>query len=142
MILTNASLLFLQIIFYKNCIFTKKYFLHNYAYWELFLDYIDLLYHFGMLKMSTLCTFQCFFTKAHKISAIQTNVSVLFFRTGLILHTHTILVKRGLCSTKYIDEMLQNVLYFIKYNFFHFLQFTFSLMNALIYVDINQGIHS
>ena len=84
MILTNASLLFLQIIFYKNCIFTKKYFLHFYAYWEFFLDYIDLLYHFGMLKMSTLCTFQCFFTKAHQISVIQTNVSVLFFQTGLI----------------------------------------------------------
>ena len=83
MILTNASLLFLQIIFYKNCIFTKKYFLHNYAYWELFLEYIDLLYHFGMLNMSTLCTFQCFFTTAHQISAIETNVSVLFFQTGL-----------------------------------------------------------
>ena len=75
---------FLQIIFYKNCIFTKKYFLHNYAYWEFFLDYIDLLYHFGMLKMSTLCTFQCFFTTAHQISAIETNVSVLFFQTGLM----------------------------------------------------------
>ena len=59
-----------------------------------------------------------------------------------ILHTHTILVKRGLCSTKYIDEMLQNVLYFIKYNFFISYNFTFSLMNTLIYVDINQGIHS
>ena len=49
-----------------------------------FFDYIDLPYHFGMLKMSTLCTFQCFFTTAHQISAIETNVSVLFFQTGLI----------------------------------------------------------
>ena len=53
---------------------------------------------------------------------------------------------RGLHSTKYSSEMLQNLLYFlykkthVVFFVFHFVNFTFSLMNALAYVDIDQGI--
>ena len=55
---------------------------------------------------------------------------------------------RGLCSTKCSSEMLQNLLYFmykktnVVFLVFHFVQLYFSLMNALVYVDIAyQGIH-
>ena len=53
---------------------------------------------------------------------------------------------RGLRSTKCSSKTLQNLLYFmykkthVVFFVFHFVQH-FYLMNALVYVDIEQGIH-
>ena len=57
--------------------------------------------------------------------------------------------KRGLCLMKSSSETLQNLPYFIYYmktqsRFFHFsfhATLIFSLMNALVFVDIEQDIH-
>ena len=46
---------------------------------------------------------------------------------------------------KWPSEILQNLQYFYHKKthvvFFHFLQINFFLVNALVYVDIGQGIH-
>ena len=71
------------LFFYKNCIFTKKFFLLNHIFWEYFLDYKDLPYQFGILRMSTFCWSQWFNTSSTRICIVHTNVSKLFFRTDL-----------------------------------------------------------
>jgi hypothetical protein len=53
----------------------------------------------------------------------------------------------GLRSAKCSSKMLQNLLYFVYkkthvvFSFFISCNFAFSLMNSLVYVDIDQGIH-
>ena len=63
----NKYFFFARIFFYKNSIFTNYFFIHNHAYWGHFLSYMDLPYHFGKLKMSTLRKFQWFFPKTNLI---------------------------------------------------------------------------
>ena len=55
--------------------------------------------------------------------------------------------KRGLRSTFFSGETLQNLLYFWKkkthvvFSFFIVSNFKFYLMNALVYINIDRGIH-
>ena len=66
------------------------------------------------------------------------------FFTWYLCHSSEI---RGLHSTQCSSETIQNLLFFmyrktcIVFLFFILCNFTFFLMNALIYVDIDQGIH-
>ena len=75
---------FLQIIFYKNRIFTKTIFLLNHTSWGYFLDYMNLPYQFGILRMCTFCWFDWFLSKPSIILVIHTNMCALFFSSDLI----------------------------------------------------------
>ena len=75
---------FLQIIFYKNRIFTKTIFLLNHTSWGYFLDYMNLPYQFGILRMCTFCWFDWFLSKPSIILVIHTNTCALFFSSDLI----------------------------------------------------------
>ena len=74
---------FSKIFFYKNCVFTKIFFMLNQSSWGCFLDHLDLPYQFGILIMSTFCWNEIFFTKANWIYAIWINVSPVFFASPL-----------------------------------------------------------
>ena len=76
---------FLQIIFYKNRIFTKTIFLLNHTSWGYFLDYMNLPYQFGILRMCTFCWFDWFLSKPSIILVIHTNMCALFFSSDLML---------------------------------------------------------
>ena len=87
----------------------------------------------ALVKCFKICHILCIWKK---------NSSILYC---LQLHSSEI---RGLCLMKCPSEMLQNLPYFIYTKtqswFFHFsfcATLIFSLMNALVYVDINQAIH-
>ena len=84
MILTNSSERFWATIFLQKLYFHKKIFLLNHIFWEYFLDYKDLPYQFGILRMSTFCWSQWFNTSSTRICIVHTNVSKLFFRTDLM----------------------------------------------------------
>ena len=77
---------FCKNFFYKNCIFTKKFFMLNQSSWGCFLDHLDLPYQFGILIMSTFCWNEIFFTKANWIYAIWINVSLVFYESPLSIH--------------------------------------------------------
>ena len=49
------------------------------------MDYKDLPYQFGILRMSTFCWSQWFNTSFTRICIVHTNVSKLFFRTDLTM---------------------------------------------------------
>ena len=74
---------FLQIIFYKNRIFKKTIFLLNHTSWGYFLDYMNLPYQFGILRMCTFCWFDWFLSKPSIILVIHTNTCALFFSSDL-----------------------------------------------------------
>ena len=74
---------FLQMIFYKNRIFTKTIFLLNHTSWGYFLDYMNLPYQFGILRMCTFCWFDWFLSKPSIILVIHTNTCALFFSSDL-----------------------------------------------------------
>ena len=67
----------------------------------------------------------------------------------VLLHTSSVHSSeiRSLCLMKWPSEMLQNLPHFwnmkihVIFFVFHFMLLFFTLMNALIYVDIDQGIH-
>ena len=75
---------FETLFFNKNCICTNFFKTQNHVYWGHFLRYIDLPYHFGNLRMSTVCWSQWFSTKLNRIFVVHRNASKLFFRTDLI----------------------------------------------------------
>ena len=87
---TNAGELFSANNFYKNRIFTKTIFLLNHTSWRYFLDYMNLPYQFGILRMCTFCWFDWFLSEPSIILVIHTNTCALFFpqtlRHSLDLH--------------------------------------------------------
>ena len=74
------------------------------------------------------------------------SLPIFWTGSGHTLHSSEI---KGFCLMKWPSETLQNLPYFIYTKtqscFFRFLfqaTLLFSLMNALVYVDIDQGIHN
>ena len=94
---TNAGLVFLWkfSIFFKNHIFMNFFYIQSCFLRCLFLGYLDLPYQFGILRMSTLCLLEWFFTKSNIFYMILINSSELF------------------CASNFLQK-----LYFHKKNFF------------------------
>ena len=87
MVLTYQSELFCANNFLQKSHFHKKNFLLTHSFWEYFFDYMDLPYQFRILRMSTFCWSQWFYTNPCRICVVHTNVSKLFFRSDLIYDT-------------------------------------------------------
>ena len=84
---TNASELFSANYFLQKSYFKKNIFLLNHTSWGYFLDYMNLPYQFGILRMCTFCWFDWFLSKPSIILVIHTNTCALFFSSDLIMYT-------------------------------------------------------
>ena len=100
----------LQKFFYKNCIFTKKFFMLNQSSLGCFLEHLDLPYQFGILIMSTFCWNELFFTKANWIYAIWINVSPVFFASPLMYIAQEFLKLHDICVKKKISSKIREKL--------------------------------
>ena len=73
-----------DIFFLAKIVISQKKNLNFHKYSGLgFLDYIDLPYHFGILRMSTFQEIIQFFNDTHVRNAIHENVCVIFYGTDL-----------------------------------------------------------
>ena len=120
---------------------------------------------FGIKNVHSGIAFSLFGTSIHgKSKKLQCNGSILSQRCAFVQKIHIFSPEKrtvcypvrrkhsyrfqGLCLTKRSSETLQNLPYFIytitQSCFFHFsfrATLFFPQMNALVYVDIDQGIH-
>ena len=79
-------------------------------------------------------------TDIRKVRSVARDMDSVSFKVKkqVIKHGHSSEI-RGLCLMKCFSETLQNLPYFWRFSFR--VALFFSLMNALAYVDIDQGIH-
>ena len=108
---TNAGLVFFYEIFK---FFQKSYFHELFFYnWScflrcLFLGYLDLPYQFGILRMSTFCLLDWFFTKSNTYHMMLTNSSELFCASNFFTK-NVFSQKKFFCSIIFSGSIFWNI---------------------------------